>query len=446
MRVAPAPLVVLALGAQGTDPPSVVPMPIQINLEPFFQQVERMTPRVPPGVETWTDLPGGLRGATAYRFNLYRDPLSLSLHGNRMMVRTTAHYWFEVGLRAGSFVKGVGSCGQGAEGFRRTLITCRGEVGVTPHWGLEVRLFPAQVDALNPCEITLAGFDITGKLLGGMNESLSKALSSLEQQLRAQTFLRERAALVWQQVQRPVEVAPGIHLALNPERLRLGPWRSERKVLTIPLEVHARPQLVMGEAPPEGHLPLPALEPMAGAGAGAFQLRVTADFPFVEASRQLRAQLAGKRFDTDKGSFEVVDVAVHGDGAAAVLELELRGRVNGRLALAGRPVCDPFTGVLRLEGLDYTLASRSWITKVGEWLFRSTLRKTLQEKANFLVNQKFQELRTQVGQGLNRSVAPGIGLSGSLDDLLLGQPRILQDRFQVEAFLRGQVMVRVDGI
>jgi len=424
----------------------VIAIPVKVNLEPFFQQVERMTPRVPPGVETWMDLPGGVRGATAYRFNLYRDPLSLSLAGNRVMVRTMAHYWLEVGLKAGSYVKGLASCGLGQEGFRKVMITCRAEVAVTPQWGLEVKMFPQEVDALSPCEVTLAGLDITGKVLGGMKDNLAKATGSLEQQLRAQTFLKDRAGVIWQQVQRPVEVAPGIHLALNPERLKLGAWRSERKVLTIPLEVHARPVLVMGQAPAEGHLPLPNLEPIQGPANGGFQLRVEADFPFAEASRQMRAQLAGKRFDTDKGSFEVVDLSVRGEGDKAILELDLKGKVNGRLALAGKPVCDPATGALKLDGLDYTLESRSWITKFGEWLFRSTLRKTLSEKANFLVNQKFLDLRNQVAQGLNRGIAPGIALSGTLDDLVLGQPRILKDRFQVEAFLKGQVGVRIDGI
>lgn len=423
-------------------PPSVIRVPIQIQLDGLFAEVERVAPKVPPGVETWMDLPGGIKGATAYRFNLYRDPLMMRMQGNRLSVRTQAHYWLEVGVKVGGYAKALGSCGLGQEGFRRVLLGVDADIAVTPQWGLAVKLTPAEPMPMNSCSMTAANVDITGKVLGGMRSALLQATGMLEGQLAQNALLRQKADLVWSQVQKPMEVAPGIFVAMQPERLRLGAWGGNGSLLTIPLEVEARPVLSLGRPAEAAQRPLPLLEP-AGQGPQGFQVKVDADLTFAEATEQLRRQMKGKRFDTEKGPIEVLDIAVRGGGGKALLDLTIKGKVDGTLHLSGRPVFDEATGCLRLADLDYTLESKSWITKFGEWLFRSTIRKSLDEKGHWLMNRSLGDLKNQVQLGLNRSLMPGVALSGQLQDLKLGQPKVLADRFLVEAFLSGQVQVNL---
>ncbi|NTV74658.1 MAG: hypothetical protein HGA66_10675, partial [Holophaga sp.] len=86
----------------GQEPPSTLAAPIRVDLAPMFAAAERTTPVTPPGVETWTNLPGIAQGSPAYRFNLYREPLYFVLKGNRVLMHTTVNYWFEVGLRMGT--------------------------------------------------------------------------------------------------------------------------------------------------------------------------------------------------------------------------------------------------------------------------------------------------------------------------------------------------------
>jgi len=191
--------------------------------------------------------------------------------------------------------------------------------------------------------------------------------------------------------------------------------------------------------------PLPPLESSILAIPPGFKVRVNADLPFEHATAQLRRQVQGKKFDTEKGSFEVLDATVRGQDGKAILELDLKGKINGRLTLQGRPTFDPIGGTLQIQDLDYTLESRSWITQFGEWLFRSTLKKTLQEKANWFMDKSLKDVKAQAQQGLNRPLAPGISINGTLGDMTLGQPLVLADRFRVEASISGQVEVEVDA-
>lgn len=432
--------------AQGEEAlPSVLSFPIRLDLAAVFAEAERAAPRRPPGADTWTRLADGPKDS-AFRFDLTREPLRFSLRANSLLLRAEARYWLEVGAwMAGRWYQPVGSCGKGKESPRRVLLTLRSEFGLTPDWGLLLRTWPEDPQPLDPCLITFLGYDITDRVVLGMKAEMLKALQGVERQLAETAVLRQQAEKVWKAAQEPLELAPGIHLTLNPERIRLAPWRSEGKVLVLTPELQARPVLTLGDRPAAGTLPLPRLETAAPVTPG-FRVRLDLDLPFQEATRQLRSQVVGRTFDTEKGSLSILDASVGGQGGRAILQVQVKGRIDGTLNLTGRPVFDEARGVLRLEELDYTLESRSWITRAGEWLLRSSLRKTLQAKADWFLQRSFEEVRTQLNQNLNRELLPGVALKGTVGMFRLGQPKVLADRFRVEAQLEGQAQMDIKGL
>jgi hypothetical protein len=154
--------------------------------------------------------------------------------------------------------------------------------------------------------------------------------------------------------------------------------------------------------------------------------------------------MAGRKFETEKGTFEVVSAAVRGQKGMALMDLELKGRIDGRLTLKGRPVFDPVSGTLRLEDLDFVLDS-GMFTRFGVWLYKSSLRKLLAEKASWFMDKSLTDLKGTIQKGLTRTLAPGLSLEGTLSGLTLEQPRILEDRFQLDAVLDGKVGLTFRG-
>jgi hypothetical protein len=424
------------------DPaPSFIAAPVVVDLAHLFAAAERATPRVPPGVETWTNLPGPALGGATYRFNLYRDPLDIQLAGNRLTVHTTLNYWLQVGLRMKGWVKGVATCGVAPESYRRARLGLQAEVRLTPGWGLDLHITPEEPQQLDPCQVTLLGYDITGKVLAGMKDALVKAAQGMEQQLRDDTTLRHKVENAWIQAQQPVELSPGVHLLLNPERVRMSPWHSEGNLLTITPEIQVRPAITLGVAPLVPFRPLPPLDQTPAPIQPGFRLRVEADLGFDQATAQLSRQMVGRRFETDKGAFEVRSIAVRGSAGNVLLELGLKGRVDGKLTLTGHPRFDEQTGTIRLDGLDYTLESSSWLTRLGVWLFSGTLRQTLSEKCNFFMDKSFQDLKAQAQQGLNRDLGPGMAMSGTIAGFTLDRIQVQDDRLQLVALLDGQIQI-----
>lgn len=424
---------------------SLLAIPIRLNLEPIFQMAERTAPVTPPGVETWTPLPDA-KGAAVFRYNLYREPMLFQLGGNRLKVLTMTNYWLELGVKAGSWIKGVGSCGQGREGFRRAMLGVQADFGLTPNWGLTLKATPLAPVAVTPCQLTAAGVDITPKVLASMRDALTRATQAMEQQAQNNALLRQKAEAVWNLARQPIQVSKGIYLLLNPEKIRLAPLRSEGKTLIITPEIQAHPAIIFGPPPAVTTQALPNLEQLPSGSANGLKLHVDADLPYSEATTQLRRQIAGKTFDTAKGSFKVLDVTVRGEKDKALLTVDLKGKVNGKLTLIGKPVFDAKAGTLRLEDLDFTLESKSWITSFGEWLYHSTLKKTLSDKANWFLNRSLNDLKGTVQSAMNRDLAPGLHMSGALADLRPGQPQVLADRFRLDAVLEGQLQIDVNSL
>ena len=226
----------------------------------------------------------------------------------------------------------------------------------------------------------------------------------------------------------------------QPRRIRLGPLTTQGRTLILIPEIEAEPRLVLGPRPVAETRPLPDLELNANPRPG-FHLRVEADLSYAHASRQLESEVVGKTFDTDRGRFEITSARVWGDQGKAVLEVGLKGRITGKVTLSGKPLSDPGTSSLRLSDLDFTLDSRSWLARVGDWIYHSDLRKVLADKAHFLMDQQFQGLRETVQAALNQQLAPNLRLSGSLKSFRVAAVTTGDQGFKSQAYLEGELQV-----
>lgn len=445
---------ILVLGSTGLSgqtpelaaPPSTVAAPVTVDLAPMFALAERSTPRVPPGVETWMPLPGQAQHNAVYRFNLYRDPLLFNLKGNHLSLHTQVNYWFEVAVKVHTWMKSMGKCGLPPETFRRARLGLQADLNLTPDWNFDLRITPEDPLRIDGCAITFLGMDITNQVLTGMKDNLARAAGAVQQQIRDAVKLRPRAEEAWAKAQEPVELAPGVWMTLNPERVRLGPWSSQDKTLTVTPEIQVRPTMSLGAKPAVPLRPLPPLDLTPLPVDPGFHLQVNADLSFEHAAKQFYDQLGGKPLQTDKGTFEITKVGLRSKDGVAYLDLDLKGKVKGRLTLKGRPVFHEDLGILRLEDLDYTLETKSLFASFGEWLYRGSLHKLLTDKCAFFLDKSLKDVQEKTRKGLNRSLTPRVDLTGQVDALKVARVDVLADRFKVLASLDGKVQLAVRSV
>ncbi len=434
-QTAPAPP---ALQAVTVGEVSTLALPMRVELGAFLPQIEALAPRTPPVVEQWTEIPNKPR--TYFRCNLYREPLGFRFSQQRVAVTTIVNFGMDVGVRTvGEHYTTVGSCGRAPESPRRAMIEVDTQWFLRPDWRLELRDPIATATALNACQITFLGIDITDDVTKGMQGQVKAAVAQLDDLIRKTDLLRQRAAEAWAMASQPYELRKDAWLLLRPEKLRMGPIRTEGQTLFVTPELQARPLIILGPKPTAEVRPLPDLD-VASEILPGFRVRAEAELDYASATLQLNEALAGKTFDTERGPLTINTAAIAGVEGKAILELDVRGPITGIITLQGRPAITE-EGLVKLEELDFTLASAGWLTKTGAWLFKSKIRRLIQEKSTLLIGQQFKELMALAHQQLNRSLAPGLELKGQLKEVRLQSILAAPSAFRVVAWVEGEAEV-----
>jgi hypothetical protein len=203
--------------------------------------------------------------------------------------------------------------------------------------------------------------------------------------------------------------------------------------------LQARPLIVVGPRPAIDAKPLPDLE-AADQIIPGFRVRAEAELDYASATMQLTEALGGKTFDTEKGPLTIQTAAITGAQGKALLELDVKGVVTGILTLQGRPVITA-EGLVKLEDLDFALSSSGWLTKTAAWLFKSKIRRTLQEKSTVLIGQQFKDMMALAHEQLNRTLAPGLEMKGQLKEVRLESILAGPTAFRVVARIEGEAEV-----
>ena len=448
-RFIAAPLAGFALHAQALPVPatptapdaplSAMALPIRVELPPLFKAVDAQAPISPPNVETWAPIQG--HESAWFRFNLIREPLQLRLRDDELGLRVKCHFGMDVGVKLASYVKVVGSCGRAPEEPRTALLSLRTRVALTPQWQFELRDLEADVVPLDTCKVTFVGYDITDQVAAGMQQNLVDAARAFEKLVAGKALVRQKAEEAWSLLQKPVEIRKGAWLLMDPVKLRMAPPHTEGDTLVITPQLLARPRVLLGDPPPAGTAPLPDLE-VGPVEDPDFHVRVEARLPYPDATLQLTELMSGMQVPTSHGTLQIQSVALRAQQDRLVIELNLTGAMEGIVLLEGRPTLDA-DGLPRLDDLDFTLDSHSWIQRTGAWLLHSSLRRTLQDQVTKMLAQEVQQVRDLAQANLNRNLGPGMDLAGSLDKLRVDAIVLEPDALHTFAAADGQLTLKV---
>jgi hypothetical protein len=124
--------------------------------------------------------------------------------------------------------------------------------------------------------------------------------------------------------------------------------------------------------------------------------------------------------------------------------LRVNGSLNGVLTLASRLRWDADARELRLDELDWSLASRGLLSRVKATLAAPLIGRAIRKATNdgrVQLGAQMDSVRTQMLQLLNRTVAPGVVLGGSITRFDVQQVSMTSTAFVVRVRLEGQANV-----
>jgi hypothetical protein len=433
----PVPVLAAPTASSVPSEPATITLPIAIALSKIRTQLDSV---FPPADSLDRAKCTALGGLVCHRYLYRRDSLDLRANGDRVTLQTRLRYGASVGLPG---VGGIASCGFPPETMKRAEVRLATTLYWRSDWRLGSRGTTVSATLSDRCEVTLLHVDATPivkRIIDGQSDDLRRQIDSM---LPTVADLHGAADSLWQLAQQPLALdsASTIWLTLSPEAVSLAPLIGSTSAISTALVLRARPRVTVGPKPPVSNQPLPSLT-LARRSAG-IHVPVEVELPFSDLSDKVTTLLAG---DTAGKGLHVSEVKVWGVGDTAVVKVGLEGKVNGALYLLGRVGYDSLTRSVLLSDLRYTLESHDMMTRIKSTFGAGRIKAAIDSatgKGHLAVGEQLDSLKSRLNYELNRSLAPGVRLAGSVNEVRFSRMFTTQTAFVLRVVLDGEAVILV---
>lgn len=426
--------------APSTLPPAeqaTIVLPVSIAMSKLLAQLDSV---FPPSDSLDRTKCSALGGLVCHQYVYRRDTLDLRMVNDRVTLFTRLHFRGRVALPG---VGGIASCGYEPEAMRRAELRFATNLYWRNDWRLASRATVLTPDILDPCQITLLRVDATPTMKRLIEGQLAHFRQQFDSIVPAVADLKPAADSLWRTMERPLAIdsASTVWFAMSPDGASLAPLVGASNSVNTAIVITAHPRIVVGARPAAQTRALPTLT-LAGPLSG-IHVPLEIEVPFDDLSRRATALLSGEV--AGKG-IRVGNIDVWGVGDTAVVKVGVEGRVSGSLFLLGRVGYDAATRSVLISDLRYTLASSSKMSSIKATLGAIRIRHALEDATGhgrLAIGEQLDRLKSQLGSELNRDVAPGLALSGAINDVRIGRLYTTPRAFVLRVILDGEARLDV---
>ncbi|MEW5930930.1 MAG: DUF4403 family protein [Gemmatimonadota bacterium] len=418
----PAPDTAAAAVPFPEPPPSVVHLPVSVELGAVVKKLEAAVPRTQSREDEWHPLGRVPVLGTLYVKEMWeRDPLEVGLDGDGVRVSTLVRYRARVAEqtclpRLGCRWVQLAWCGH--EGPMPSLrVGLRTDLRWRRDWTVEPSTTASPVEAGAPCRLTRANVDVSDRVRNAVQGLLDGAVPQVDAELREALVLRPRVEDVWDRLQEPIPAGEGVFLLFRPEAVALAEPTARGTRMRTSLSVTVRPRVVLGERPETRALPLPDYS-RTTPRAGGFRVSLVAELPYEAANRMLADELVGRVVELRGHRVQVRGVELYpGGGERLALRVKVGGDARGTLYFVGTPLYNPNSQTVVVPDLDFSVESRNVLGRSADWLLHDELRDRIRAAAHFAVGDRVAEIRDRVNTAMNRDLGKAVRLSGHVESL-----------------------------
>ena len=414
--------------------PSLLEVPVELDLSPAFAAAERLVPRQTGG-PGWRDWHG-----VKVRYQAWRGPLALELRGDTLLVQAHARY------RAQARKDLIGKLGVSAgcgvnEPPRQALIGAAIRLEPAPDWSLrpKFRLLPTRF--FDRCEVTALDIDVSPLVAAAFEQRMGEAMTNALRELTpALDALRTTASRGWAVLQAPQQLTPGLWLTARPEGLGLAPPIGRGNRLATAIGITMRPAITTTEPAAAPLRPLPPLTLFRPTATGMrFDLALELSLPVL--SDTLAKRLAKQTFTVRDVPLAIRNPSLSVSGGRLALMADIEGEIPGRLDLRARPELDPDTGQVRFADLDYVFDSEHPDADLILALLYEPIRQRLEQMADDALAEELASAKSALAAQIARWLADRATLDLSGMRLTALTVELAEQRVRLRGKAQGQVAV-----
>jgi len=373
-------------------------------------------------------------GLFCHQYVYQRDSLELRASEDHLQIDTRLRYRAQVGVLGSARLAG---CGYAPEAMRRASLSMTTSLYWRRDWRIGARDTKFVSTLVDACRVTTLGVDATRTLRDIVNRQLAGFATQADTTIPQVADFKPLADSLWRSFLEPtaLDSTESLWLLLEPEAVRVTPFVGAGPSLTTSMILYARPRVISGAKPSVRARPLPALA--LGTAPAAFSVPVSVELPFAEVAKRAGLLLAA---DPPSGGVRVDSVQVRGRGDTVYVDLDVSGSMRGRLSMTSRMRWDATARELRLDDLEWTLASKGLLSRMtstlaAPFIGRAVRRATMGGRVP--LGAQLDAVRTQLMVKLNGPVGPGAVMGSSVSDLRIVGVTSTTTAFVVRAQLTG---------
>jgi hypothetical protein len=401
--------------------PSVVNLAIGSTLWEIRTAVESSIPVHHRHEERWILGKRRLNGFPfEYQYYIWRGPIQFRIENDRLITEfPDVRYRVRVRLKESNGVARIAECGYGPDAHMRLKLEASSDVRWSEGWVIHTETRFGRPQFGEPCRVSPIDLDVTELLNDWLNERLPSLATAIDRTFLQQVDAKKRARMIWESLQEPMELNAGTWLMFRPQdpqasSLSFDHNESVRTVVSMTFE----PMIVLGARPQVDPRPLPPLQTGPTAQEG-FHLAVPLLVPYEALNHRLATEVVGEEIVPPVGSrILITGVHTYGSGDTLVCEVTVKGGVNGKLYLQGKPDLAADGRTLEFRDFAFTVETSNWLVKVTNRMMYDTIRDTILPYTKIDVSDRIEGLRRRIERQMNHDVAEGVWMEGTVTKLV----------------------------
>jgi len=418
--------------------PSIVNMPVEIDLKPYFNMAEKNVPVTYEGSENPCE---GIR----YTYQFLRGPFRISGVKDNLSFSFEGKYKIK-GNYCGKCLNDICvlptpafSCGY-LEPMRTIEVGYLSKIKLRTDYRLSSQTSLVRSEPIDKCAVSFLNIDVTGKLMQVMKEELELAGKSVDSQFRTYD-LKPSLKEVWNKLSEVQSVENYGFLNINPVSFSISDLSMNGSRLNLKLGLGCKPVFSSSYVQP-----VPASLPNLSAPVSQHGFAVHTDLfvNYDDLTTILNKNLAGSEFNVSNKKVIINSIEVSGLGRSRVaLKIDFKGSKKGVVYLVGTPSFDSANNRINIPDLTFELKSRNVLLKTASWLLNDRVTSKIRSASVFDMSKMLYQYKGAIDAQLNRQLSSSIEMSGAIDSLKVKALFTTSESFFMRAFMSGEIRIQV---
>lgn len=423
---------------------SIIDVPIQVDLKPYFKQADAAVPNKFTGKEDHCE-------GTSYSYVFERNPIEFSGKGNNLQFDIEGKYSLKVNYcpsctdvfdSKGTCVipRLYASCGVG-EPMRKISISYNSSFELLPNYQLKSFTKLKEIKPLSKCEVTVFKYDATEDLVKEVKKALKDMAGDIDKKV-SETQIKNEIDKAWKTMSKPMKIDKYGYLYIQPDKISVSNFQLNGSLLNFNIAMEAFPKVELTKNTTEPK-PLPNLSNYLKKDGFNIQLDVIGNYDSL--SRLLSSELKGKEIDIKKNKVIIDSAKIFGAANQQLsFAISFSGKRKGTLYLIGTPTFDNVKQQISFPDLTFDLETKNALLKSGKWLFNDKITQSIRGFATYNLKTILDESAIKLEKELNRKIDEKTAIEGKMSNLRVEAIYPMNKELLIRTNLSGSIKLIVN--